>query len=499
MDDLFEGAVLPRDVETFLRDTNPWWRGKPGPRTPSFRRTMFDELRWRLRSGPTPCVGLRGPRQVGKTTLQEQLAEHLLGPGRVEPTRVLRVQFDALPLLEDTGDIVLALARWFQARVMGSTFNEAARAGKPAYLLFDEVQNLKAWAPQIKSLVDHHDVRAMVTGSSSLQIEAGQDSLAGRIRTVTLGPLSLREIAALRLHPASDPLLRRNHVEALTERSFWQALVEQAREETGLRRQAFEAFSARGGYPLAQAHPELPWPDLADHLNDTVVRRAIVHDLRSEADSGRHDPLLLEGVFRLACRYAGQTPGEAVFVPDLRSTLGVETTWRRVTEYLAFLDTALLLRAVPPLEIRLKGRRGAPKLCLCDHALRASWLQEIVPLAPEALAEDPHLASIAGHLAESTAGYFLCSIPGLDVAHFPERGVEPEVDFVLTIGTKRIPLEVKYRTRIDEFEDTRGLRAFVEKTANNAPFGLLVTMHDDVAVTDPRIIPIPLSALLWMR
>jgi predicted AAA+ superfamily ATPase len=96
-------------------------------------------------------------------------------------------------------------------------------------------------------------------------------------------------------------------------------------------------------------------------------------------------------------------------------------------------------------------------------------------------------------------GYFLASIPNLDMAHFPVRGAEPEVDFIVTIGTRRIPIEVKYRRRIDPLDDTRGLRAFLEKAVYNAPFGILVTMDDDVRIPDPRIIPISLSSFLWMR
>ena len=73
------------------------------------------------------------------------------------------------------------------------------------------------------------------------------------------------------------------------------------------------------------------------------------------------------------------------------------------------------------------------------------------------------------------------------------------MDFVLTIGTRRIPIEVKYRNRIDPHEDTRGLRAFLEKSVYNAPFGILVTLHDDVVVPDPRIVSMSLSTLLWLR
>ena len=69
-----------------------------------------------------------------------------------------------------------------------------ANAGRPDYLFLDEVQNLDAWAPQIKNLKDNHGVRALVAGSSSLRIEAGRDSLAGRVTTLEMGPLLLREL-----------------------------------------------------------------------------------------------------------------------------------------------------------------------------------------------------------------------------------------------------------------------------------------------------------------
>jgi len=72
------------------------------------------------------------------------------------------------------------------------------------------------------------------------------------------------------------------------------------------------------------------------------------------------------------------------------------------------------------------------------------------------------------------------------------------VDYVLTVGGQRIPVEIKYRRHIG-FSDTLGLRSFVEKAHYNAPFGLLVTMLDDTKVEDPRIIPLPLSTLLLLR
>ena len=250
---------------------------------------------------------------------------------------------------------------------------------------------------------------------------------------------------------------------------------------------------------MVHAHPEVSWPEIADQLNETVIRRVIQHDLRLGDRGRKRDPQLLEEVFRLACRYAGQAPSQSVFVTELRQVLQANIGWQRILSYLRFLDGALLLHLVRPLELRLKRRKGNNKLCIVDHGLRASWLGEVVPLDALGLAQAPHLADLAGHLAESVVGAFLSDIPHLGLAHFPERASEPEVDFVMTIGDKRIPLEVKYRRRIEPHRDTLGLRSFIEHAHYNAPFGILVTPDEGVEIPDPRIVPVSLRSLLLMR
>lgn len=69
---------------------------------------------------------------------------------------------------------------------------------------------------------------------------------------------------------------------------------------------------------------------------------------------------------------------------------------------------------------------------------------------------------------------------------------------VLTPGDRRLPVEARYRRRIDR-GDTRGLRSFIERSVYNAPFGVLVTHGDDVTIDDPRTVALPLSTLLLMR
>jgi predicted AAA+ superfamily ATPase len=474
-----------------LRRMNPWWNGLPGPPVPSKERDFVAQVERRLHRPIAPIVAVRGPRQVGKTTAQLQLIARLLAQG-FSARRLLRVQFDDLESLVGIREPILRIVEWYEAEILGTTLNAAAREGQPALLLLDEVQNLTTWATELKHLVDTCQVRVFVTGSSALRIEKAKDSLAGRLHSINVGTLTLREIARIRYDETLEPVLE-NGGERLAERETWERLKQT--EESAVRGRAFAAFGLHGGYPLVHTHPDLTWSELAQQLNENVVERVIQHDLRI-GDRGRsRDPALLRELFRLCCRYAGQAPGLIAFVREARRMLGRDLSADRVGTYLDFLESALLVRQVRPLEMRLKRAQGSAKLCLVDHGLRASFLQEEIPLDVEGLAENPHLTDIAGHLAESVVGAYLLGISGLQLAHFPARSDEPEVDFVLVIGARRVPIEVKYRRRVEPLTDTEGLRTFLEKSAHRAEFGVLVT-PTDVEIADPRIVSISLPKLL---
>ncbi len=375
------------------------------PNLQPVRRWAYDSLLRGLHSQLAPVIVLRGPRQVGKSTLQAQVIDELLRTG-VDARHILRVQFDDVRALHKREQPILEIVWWYADHVLRAPLGSVGK--HPVYLFLDEVQNLKDWAPQLKHLVDLQPVRAMVTGSSALRIEAGRDSLAGRIHTLELGPLLLREIIELCALGRIEPYHPPNGLGPLKDKAFWVGLRDFGSQHQVLRDQAFALFSVRGGYPIAHKAADEPW------------------------------------------------------------------------------------------ELRLKKRKSPAQLVLSDHSLRAARLQESVPIHPAGLEAAPHLSDLAGRIAESVVGHFFKSIVNLDVAYFPERGAEPEVDFILTIGEQRIPVEVKYRRRIDH-ADTRGLRAFIEKSHYNAPFCVLVTLGDESASDDPCIVSVPLASLLLMR
>ena len=495
---VFPDIELPPELVAGLRLFNPWWSGVPMPSPPPMRRHLVRQVRRRMESEIAPIIVVRGPRQVGKSTVQAQIIADLLSEG-VPPASIMRVQFDELESVSALAGPILHIAGWFERNIVKEHLNALANRGQKAYLFFDEIQNLDNWSPQLKHLVDSTGLKVMVTGSSALRIERGRDSLAGRINTVEAGVLSLTEIGELRGFDAPQPFLPDNGLGYLKDQNFWQELAAYGQDNSDFRNEAFRHFAERGGYPIVHNRYDVDWPLLADQLNETVIKRVIQHDLRIGERGRRRDPQLLEELFRLACRYAGQPPSVARLAEEARQSLNANIGSQRIRHYLNFLGDTLLLRLIPPLEIRLKRQRASSKLCLVDHGLRASWLQEQIPLTPGALAERPTATTVAGHLAESIFGSVSATIPGLDLSYFPERSSEPEVDFILTVGDHRLPVEIKYQRRIDELRDTRGLRSFMGKSVNNAPFGLLITQDDSARLDDPRIVTMPLSTFMLLR
>ncbi len=496
----FEPAPVPlvAGLENDLQRLNPWWT-TPGarPRTPALRRHLVAEIRRKSDLRLAPIVVLRGPRQIGKTTAQLQVLHDLLEEG-IDPRRILRLQCDQLPRLGELAEPILRIADWYEEKVLGRRLNVAGADQEPAYLFVDEVQILDAWAPQLKFLVDTSAYRVIATGSSAMRIEVGRDSLAGRITTMESGTLSLTEIAAFHGFELGRPFHPDNGLAAMKELGYWRQLAAHGRALAAERDRAFDLFAARGGYPLLHLLSDVEWGEAADQLNETVIQRMLKHDLRVDDPESPLRPMLLEEIFRLACRYAGQAPTGAFLATQAARSVG-DVKPEDVLEHLRYLGESLLVRLIRPLEMRLKRGRRCDKICLADHSLRASWLQEAVPLDARGLAAAPHLAAVAGRLAESVTGAVLSTVRGLDLAHRPAREGVAELDFVLTIGAQRIPLEVKYQRRIDTRRDAGALRDFLDQPINEAPFGILITRTEVEQSDDPRIVALPLSSLMLLR
>ncbi len=498
---LFESAPLgglQPELVQWLEIQNPWWSGKPAKLTEVFRRWAFDHVVHRLEANVAPIVAIRGPRQVGKTTIQQQVIEELLRLRQVNPARIFRVQFDEAPLLGSFDHPIQVLVRWFEDNVATDSINALAQRGQPVYLFFDEVQNLKNWAPQLKSLVDHYAARTLITGSSALRIARGEDSLAGRMSILELGPLRLSEIAGVQRFGDLPAYHRTADLEPWTRPDFWLDLISHARKHRAVLQKSFEAFSDLGGYPVCHKGG-MERGELADHITRFVVERTLIHDWRAGGGTRKQDAEVLREVFRQVCRYAGQGVRAGRIREEAAAILGPGVTDKSVQRAIRFLADSLLLQEISPLEALTKRQSHPPKLCLCDHFVRDGWLQETVPIAPRMLAgANQTVSTTAGHIMESIVGYYLKGIPGLNVNWFPTRKNEPEVDFIVTMGLHRLPIEVKYRRGRPGGGDLAGIQSFCGQTKYNAPFGLVIT-QDLSGKLDKYTIAVPAYAFLALR
>ncbi len=499
------GGLLP-ELVAFLEDRNPWWRAKPQKEVKVFRRWAFDEIVERLKSKLAPMVVVRGSRRVGKSVLQAQLIEDLLLTGKFDPTRrpvpparILSIQFDEAPALGRLSMPIQTIVRWYEENILKRTLNEAARSDEPAYLLLDEVQSLPDWSVQLKVLADHSEARIVVTGSSALRIAAGQDNLVGRMTTIELGPLRLGEVAGIRGLPDFPAYAPDSPLEAWKKRDFWLGLIAHGKKCAKPRDEAFKFFSEFGGYPVCHSTEEKDVDKIRQQVISEVITKTIEHDPGHRPHAPALDSAFVREVFRMACRYAGQSATPKRFAQEIQDVLGTPVLNSRVTDAIDFLADSLLLHRVMPLELLGKKQGHAPKLCICDHFVRNGVLQETLPIHPKALQKcDEAVSGRVGHLIESVLGYYLKGIPGVELSWFPARPNEPEVDFVLTLGAARIPVEVKYRRGGPGGIDCAGIEAFCGKAAYAAKFGLIITQTAEGPVGE-NVIAIPASSFLLLR
>jgi uncharacterized protein len=322
-----------------------------------------------------------GPRQVGKTTLVQQVVE---ASGRP-------VQFASADEPTLRGPEWVA-QQWEAARLM-------AGPGE-ALLVLDEVQKAAGWAEAVKRLWDEdtrkrRPLKVVLLGSAPLLIQHGlSESLAGRFEILHLPHWSAAEMRA-----AFD----------------WPV----------------ERFIFHGGYPGAA-------PLVADsdrwtrYIRDALIETTIARDvlLLTRVDK----PALLRRLFELGCRYSGQVLSYTKMLGQLHDA-GNTTT---LAHYLDLLSAAGMLTGLPKYAGQAARQRGSsPKLQVLNTALVTAQSG----LTPDEARADPEFW---GRLVESAVGAHLANAAAAGVCElFYWRDNNREVDFVVKTGRVITAIEVK--------------------------------------------------------
>lgn len=348
-----------------------------------FERSQAKELERRLREPRRFIQVVAGPRQVGKTTLVEQVVRRLRLPA-------VSVSADE-PALADTAWLA---AQWERARL------EAGGSKRGALLVLDEAQKIRGWSETVKRLWDEDTrakraVKVVLLGSAPLLMQQGlTESLAGRFEQIRLPHWSLAEMRA----------------------AFGFDL---------------ERFLYFGGYPGAAPLVREPgrWRRyLLDSLIETTISRDVL--LMSRVDK----PALLRRLFELGCRYSGQVLSYTKMLGQLQDAGNTVT----LAHYLELLSGAGMVTGLQKFAGDIARQRGSsPKFQVLNTALQTAQSDRTV----EESAKDPEFR---GRLVESAVGAHLANAAAMGRCElFYWREGHREVDFVIRAGRKVVALEVK--------------------------------------------------------
>lgn len=386
-----------------------------------------------------PIVIVSGARQVGNSTLLEQVAAE---DGR----RVLTL--DDFP--------VQAAARADPQALL--------RGAGP--LAIDEVQQCPELFVALKREVDRDRTpgRFLLSGSAQLALAASAaETLAGRAMLLDLLPFTRREVAG-----AIDrtPLV----VGALGGDAPPEGTWDPVPPEEVL----------RGGMPsvvLGQVADRALW---FRGYEQTYLER----DVRGLAQVA--DLAAFQQVLRLAALRSGQLLNVSDFARDARLSHAT------ATRYLSLLEASFVAWRLPAWRSSRTSRLlKSPKLYLVDAGLCA-WLAGVEELSPV------RFEPMRGALVETWVAHQLRALlgahePRARMFHWNVQG-RHEVDFVIERGRDCLAVEVKAAERFDD-ADLRGLRAFLAATPG-CRAGWLAYSGDRAVSLAERLWAVPIAALV---
>ena len=154
-------------------------------------------------------------------------------------------------------------------------------------------------------------------------------------------------------------------------------------------------------------------------MDEHAILPILRHDLLTGPHGQDRDAVKLETMFEVTCRHTGRTASVGELAQENSLSSGEDADLGEFANYLQALADTALIRFLPWPVLNSNHPRDAIKVCLADHALRASWLRERVTIAPDAVDASPELTTLAGHIAQSVLGAAASVIHGLDTDRVP--------------------------------------------------------------------------------
>ena len=451
-------------------DMNPWWRDRKAIQQDKHIQTFeASKIKWRPPLLKTPLQEdalhiIKGPRQVGKTTLLKLFIRKLLADKEVSEKDILFLSLDAARSVDEVVEVLLYYFKTI------STSNRR-------YLFLDEASFLPEWPRGVKVLIDmgfDRNATYVVTGSSALDLKRSSEKLPGRRgkgRDFVLLPLSFGQFLSI-LYPQIKlaPVDSIFEILQKKEEDFFDLRMYKTELEGAL-----QTYLQTGGFPSwidAQLKGEL-----AEQLLMTF--RAII-----EGDMARmkKDTSLLMHIALPILKHIGN--------PVDWQKLAKETgmgSHHTAHDYISILSDSYILYFLQALDTNknLPKLRKGKKIYPFDPVISTVLLK----YHPHLKIEDSMLieAVVGSHLLRKSR-FINTGLSSISDLFYWQSKAGKEVDFVFLDQERLLPIEVKYQNHVTLRDSITMIRHF-----NN---GLLLSKkHFEVG---PNVLMLPVSWFLAM-
>lgn len=349
-----------------------------------YKRPQFAEVLERMNEPRKFIQVLAGPRQVGKSTLIDQVLEECTLPHYL---------YNADGVDENDTDWIRRV--WESARTQMDT-----RQQTEAVLVIDEIQKIKRWSEIVKREWDadtrnRRQLKLFLLGSSRLMLRKGlTESLAGRFELIRLGHWTLQEM----------------------EDAFGLTLDE---------------WIYYGGYP-GSASLIKDMRRWRKYIKESLVAPAIEKDIIMT--SNIYKPALMKQLFELGCSYSAELLSLTKALGQLQDAGNVTT----LSSYLNILYQCNLLAGLQKYaKDDARRYQSVPKFQVYNNALLTAYRGTTYD-------KDRIDPQIWGRWVESAVGGYLlggAEDGGYKVYYWRERS--DEVDYIVASQGTAIALEVK--------------------------------------------------------
>jgi len=433
-------------MESIIAFQNPWKRGQSAISQPIIERQVVPLIKKWL--AEDEIIILKGARQAGKTTILYCLIDHLIKTG-VKPQQIFYFLMDNRKLQQEFSRHPYALKSAIETFLGRSLENYPERV----YIFLDEAQKFPSFADIVKEYFDLlKNVKFILSGSSILQLSARiSESLRGRTLSFVVEPFSLAEvIPAVQAIPLDDLFSADKFKEHYAAAAPYQNEILLALNKQFV-------FGALPRIFLSETNEQRQLR-LAEYIQ-ALIQRDVIETLQVAKY------LDFEKMLRLLSFQAGQILNVAALSSEVK--LNAAT----VRRYLTLAEEVFIIDRLPPfMSNRRKSLTKDQKVYFRDMGLRNHLCQKDT----SDLLTFPDL----GHEAENFVHIVLNKLIAhsrLPLTRYFFRSYQgQEVDFIVQVNGRLLPIEVKYQGNLNK-GDFKNLLTFMAD--EEIPTGLMVTKN----------------------